>query len=151
MMMAAGTKKPDCVSARSMSSRDHAVSLRVRTRRLECGLSQTELAQRIGVTFQMVQKYERGTSRIGSGRLQQIAEILDVPVSFFFGIGATPGAIKRVGDADPDDSIFNLLQTPYSVRLLKAFDKIKDRSTKTLVVAVTEKFAGIPWKDFDGI
>src|SRR5438105_13563521 len=58
---------------------------RVRARRLECRLSQTDLADRIGVTFQQVQKYEKGVNRIGAGRLQRISEALEVPISFFFG------------------------------------------------------------------
>ena len=69
----------------------------MRSRRLECRLSQTELADRIGVTFQQVQKYEKGVNRIGAGRLQRISEALEVPISFFFGGGA-PAAARRARD-----------------------------------------------------
>src|SRR6266700_781564 len=72
------------VRARRADGRDAEVGRRVRSRRLECRLSQTELADRIGVTFQQVQKYEKGVNRIGAGRLQRISEALEVPISFFF-------------------------------------------------------------------
>src|ERR1700710_1028399 len=75
------------VPARRADGRDAEVGRRVRSRRLECRLSQTELADGIGVTFQQVQKYEKGVNRIGAGRLQRISEALEVPISFFFGGG----------------------------------------------------------------
>ena len=80
------------VRARRADNRDAEVGRRVRSRRLECRLSQTELAERIGVTFQQVQKYEKGVNRIGAGRLQRISEALEVPISFFFGVGPGGGA-----------------------------------------------------------
>src|SRR3569833_2691585 len=67
------------VRARRADGRDAEVGRRVRSRRLECRLSQTELADRIGVTFQQVQKYEKGVNRIGAGRLQHITEALEKP------------------------------------------------------------------------
>jgi len=63
---------------------DRHVGSRVRMRRLMLGMSQTSLADKLGLTFQQVQKYEKGKNRMGSSRLQQIANILQVPVTFFF-------------------------------------------------------------------
>src|SRR5256884_8569605 len=91
------------VRARRADLRDAEVGRRVRSRRLECRLSQTELADKIGVTFQQVQKYEKGVNRIGAGRLQRITEALDVPITFFF--DATPHAAERGSAASPD-SVF---------------------------------------------
>ena len=71
-------------TARRSDARDGEVGRRVRTQRLAKGLSQTELGERIGVTFQQVQKYEKGTNRIGAGRLSRIAQALEVPVAYFF-------------------------------------------------------------------
>ncbi|HYI26562.1 MAG TPA: helix-turn-helix transcriptional regulator, partial [Bradyrhizobium sp.] len=68
--MSRAKKKEEHVPARRADSRDAEVGRRVRSRRLECRLSQTELADKIGVTFQQVQKYEKGVNRIGAGRLQ---------------------------------------------------------------------------------
>src|SRR6476646_153797 len=120
------------VRARRADNRDAEVGRRVRSRRLECRLSQTELADRIGVTLQQVQKYEKGVNRIGAGRLQRISEALEVPISFFFGAGANGGATK---DAAPTvgngaESVFGFLQTSGSVRIVKAFHKIKSRKAR---------------------
>src|SRR5215211_2374432 len=73
-----GPKKPDPV--------DVEVGQRIRIQRLQSGLSQTALAEQLGVTFQQVQKYEKGVNRVGAGRLTKIAEVLAVPVSTLFGV-----------------------------------------------------------------
>src|ERR1700752_174719 len=81
------------VRARRADSRDAEVGRRGRSRRLEGRLSRAGLADCICVTFQEVQKYEKGVNRIGAGRLQRISEALEVPISFFF--GGAPGASAR--------------------------------------------------------
>ena len=75
--------------AKSTNSHDVEVGQRIRARRMAKGMSQTELGNLLGVTFQQVQKYEKGVNRVGAGRLVRVGEALDVPVSFFF--GATDG------------------------------------------------------------
>jgi transcriptional regulator with XRE-family HTH domain len=125
------------VRARRADNRDAEVGRRVRSRRLECRLSQTELADRIGVTFQQVQKYEKGVNRIGAGRLQRISEALEVPISFFF--GGTGGAAKA--DGNGAESVFGFMQTSGSVRIVKAFHKIKSRKARQLLVEMAEEFA----------
>ena len=121
------------VRARRADNRDAEVGRRVRSRRLECRLSQTELADRIGVTFQQVQKYEKGVNRIGAGRLQRISEALEVPISFFFGAG-TGGAAAKAEPVSSNESVFGFLQTSGSVRIVKAFHKIKSRKARQLLV-----------------
>ena len=75
---------------------DKYVGSRVRMRRLMLHMSQERLADQLGLTFQQVQKYEKGTNRIGASRLQHIAEILQVPISFFFeGAPPVPRAIEK--------------------------------------------------------
>src|SRR5437764_1073672 len=76
------TKAPD--------ARDIDVGRRIRAQRLVCRMSQTELANNLGVTFQQVQKYEKGVNRVGAGRLARIADVLSVPVGFFFSGDMTP-------------------------------------------------------------
>jgi len=127
------------VRARRADNRDAEVGRRVRSRRLECRLSQTELADRIGVTFQQVQKYEKGVNRIGAGRLQRIAEALEVPISFFFG-GAGGAPARETSGAE---SIFGFMQTSGSVRIVKAFHKIKSRKARQLLVEMAEEFADV--------
>src|SRR5689334_23495655 len=112
------------VRARRADNRDAEVGRRVRSRRLECRLSQTELADRIGVTFQQVQKYEKGVNRIGAGRLQRISEALEVPISFFFGASAN-GSTAKAEPVSNNESVFGFLQTSGSVRIVKAFHKIR--------------------------
>jgi transcriptional regulator with XRE-family HTH domain len=128
------------VRARRADNRDAEVGRRVRSRRLECRLSQTELADRIGVTFQQVQKYEKGVNRIGAGRLQRISEALEVPISFFFG-GTTGTAARESGIGA--ESIFGFMQTSGSVRIVKAFHKIKSRKARQLLVEMAEELADV--------
>ena len=109
------------VRARRADNRDAEVGRRVRSRRLECRLSQTELADRIGVTFQQVQKYEKGVNRIGAGRLQRISEALEVPISFFFG-GGTSSTQREAAGAE---SVFGFMQTS---RLRSASSRRSTRS-----------------------
>src|SRR5436305_971117 len=123
------------VRARRADSRDEEVGRRVRSRRLECRLSQTELANKIGVTFQQVQKYEKGVNRIGAGRLQRISEALQVPITFFF--DAAPHAAER-GVTNLETSAFGFMQTSGAVKIVKAFHRIKSRKARQLVVDLVE-------------
>jgi transcriptional regulator with XRE-family HTH domain len=129
------------VRARRADKRDAEVGLRVRSRRLENRLSQTELADRIGVTFQQVQKYEKGVNRIGAGRLQRISEALGVPITFFFGNQSLSSQSNELKEISGDSSVFGLLQTSGSVRILKALHRIKSRKAKQLLVELAEELA----------
>jgi transcriptional regulator with XRE-family HTH domain len=129
------------VRARRADGRDAEVGRRVRSRRLECRLSQTELADRIGVTFQQVQKYEKGVNRIGAGRLQRISEALEVPISFFFGGPGSAAPTKELNGGA--ESVFGFLQTSGSVRIVKAFHKIKSRKARQLLVEMAEELADV--------
>ena len=129
--------------ARRADNRDMEVGRRVRSRRLECHLSQTELANGIGVTFQQVQRYETGTNRIAAGRLERISERLGVPISFFFDNmnGASVGAPR-----DPKkgkDSVFELMQTSGAIRIVKAFHKIQSSKTRAMLVGMAEEMAAV--------
>src|SRR3954469_14445357 len=127
------------ILARRADSRDEEVGRRVRSRRLESRLSQTELADKIGVTFQQVQKYETGTNRIGAGRLQRISEALGVPITFFF--DATPSSRPRAVSSSSDKTIFGLMQNTDAVRMVKAFHKIPSSQARQLLVGLVEEFA----------
>jgi len=78
---------------RSPSSVDKHVGARLRAARLEAGKSQTEVADALGITFQQVQKYEKGTNRISAGTLHELSRLFDVPVQFFF--DGMDGAVSR--------------------------------------------------------
>lgn len=113
---------------------DKHVGSRVRMRRVLIGMSQEKLGEALSLTFQQVQKYEKGTNRIGASRLQQISSILDVPVSFFF--DGAPGADAHDGMAEANSSAYvvDFLSTTEGLQLNKAFVQIKDPKIRRKIV-----------------
>jgi transcriptional regulator with XRE-family HTH domain len=102
---------------------DRHVGSRLRMRRLASGMSQQSLAEEIGVTFQQVQKYEKGMNRIGASRLQQAANVLEISVPFFFEGGATGGTYIPDGSAPSPTYIDNFASTSDGLKLAKAFTR----------------------------
>jgi transcriptional regulator with XRE-family HTH domain len=124
------------MTPRGGDPRDAEIGLRVRTLRLQRGLSQTELGSLISVTFQQVQKYEKGANRISAGRLQHIAEVLGVPVSFFFAAADAP-------KPPPGDEVeFAFLQTEGALRLARAYARIRHPALRLKLLRLTEAIAG---------
>lgn len=115
---------------------DAIVGRRIRTRRLLLGLTQTQLAQQLGVSFQQVQKYENGANRVGAGRLVQIAQILGVPIDTLLE-GLNAPTRKTVQADDP----LELLSTGAAVRLVQAFSQISDRQIRNALVSLAEGIA----------
>ncbi len=101
------------------------------------GMSQTELAKQLGVSFQQVQKYEKGKNRVGAGRLPRIAEILNIPVSAFFNEDSAAPAGKVTAGASP----LKFITDPTVVKLLTAYAEITDRSTRRHLSALVERIA----------
>ena len=121
---------------------DNHVGSRVRMRRLMLDLSQTQLADGLGLTFQQVQKYEKGTNRIGSSRLMHIANILQVSVEFFFeGAPTSPGQVRGKGDATTPDYVSDFLATSDGLSLTKAFMQIKQPALRRHIVHLVEEIA----------
>lgn len=119
---------------------DKHVGSRVRMRRMMLGMSQSTLADGLDLTFQQVQKYEKGTNRMGSSRLQQIANTLQVPVTFFF--EGAPGQSKLDGSAPSPAYVTDFLATTDGLALLKAFTQIKDAKLRRSIVDVVKEIAG---------
>jgi len=115
---------------------DENIGKRLKLRRLQLGLSQESLGLALGVTFEQVQKYETGNDRIEVARLQQIAEILNVPILFFFG-GTLSGARARQGPCD----VVDFLDTAYALRLAQAFRRIEERHIRRSIVELVEQVA----------
>lgn len=113
---------------------DRVIGRNVRIHRLAKKMSQTELGDHLGVSFQQVQKYENGTNRVGSGRLYQIAAILGVHVSTLFKGGDRTDKVK-------DPGLLDLLTEPQSVRMIRAFAKITDSTVRRSLVQLAERFA----------
>ena len=126
---------------KSTNSIDKHVGARVRMRRMMLKMSQTSLGNALGVTFQQVQKYEKGTNRIGAGRLQQIAGLLQVPIEFFFeGAPAPPTASGRGREATPD-YVSEFLATRDGLALTKAFVHIKRPALRHRLVQLAQELA----------
>ena len=116
---------------RSSGKPEIEMGKKIRLRRVEQRISQSDLGEKLGVSFQQVQKYEKGINRVGAARLQQIATALDVPVTFFYdGDGKT----KEV-----ESLLF--LDSAFSLRLLRAYSKIKDQAVQRHVVSLMEAVA----------
>ena len=111
-------------------------------RRLMLDMSQTDLGDALGVTFQQVQKYEKGTNRISASRLQQISQILQVPVPFFFEGGPTvEGKRDRQTDAPSPAYVSDFLATTDGLTLVKAFMRIKDATLRRRIVGLVQQIA----------
>ena len=124
---------------KSPNPTDKHVGGRVRMRRMMLGMSQTELGNSIGLTFQQVQKYEKGTNRIGAGRLQQIARILKVPVAVFFeGSPREGGAASETDQAPLPSYVNDFLATSDGLALTKAFMQIKDANLRRRIVSLVQ-------------
>jgi transcriptional regulator with XRE-family HTH domain len=114
---------------------DKHVGSRVRMRRVLVGLSQEKLGDSLGVTFQQVQKYEKGTNRIGASRLQQISKVLGVPVSFFF--DDAPGEENKTdgfADGGSSDYVVDFLSTSEGIALNRAFLRVRDPRVRRRIV-----------------
>jgi transcriptional regulator with XRE-family HTH domain len=124
---------------------DKHVGSRVRMRRMMLGMSQEKLGDALGLTFQQVQKYEKGTNRIGASRLQQIAHILQVPVSFFFeGAPAVTTGARHDGmsEAPSPAYVSDFLATSDGLALTKAFMRISNSKLRRRIVDLVEQIAG---------
>jgi transcriptional regulator with XRE-family HTH domain len=132
-IMARGTREPV----------DKYVGSRVRMRRLMLEMSQTKLGDALGVTFQQVQKYEKGVNRIGASRLQHIARVLQVPVAFFFeGAPAVQGPSARKGASPSPTYVSDFLATSEGLALTKAFMQLKQPVLRRCIVKLVQQIAG---------
>ena len=123
-------KRPDPV--------DIEVGHRIRIERLARGLSQTALANQLGVTFQQVQKYEKGVNRVGAGRLTKIAEVLGIDVGTFFGAkDMVSDEAKESGESSP----LKLLTVSGAFRLLRAYGDIEDSNLHRAIVDLVEQIS----------
>jgi transcriptional regulator with XRE-family HTH domain len=117
---------------------DRHVGSRVRMRRIMLGMSQEKLGEGLGLTFQQIQKYEKGTNRIGASRIQQISAILQVPVSFLF--EGAPGAIDAESFSGPASPLYvaDFLATTEGQALIRAFTRIPDIKLRRAIVGMVE-------------
>jgi transcriptional regulator with XRE-family HTH domain len=127
---------------RSANAVDRRLGLRLRTRRIELGMSQERLAELLGVTFQQVQKYEKGINRVAASRLFEVAAALGVPLSYFFegmtaGLNAAPG----VSEGGIESDMFEALSSPEAVHLLTLFQQLRSPKVRRRVVELVRALA----------
>ena len=121
---------------------DTHVGNSVRVRRMLIGISQQKLGEHLGITFQQVQKYEKGTNRISASRLQEIARILKVSVAHFFKDAPGGGAGQVAGGAEKTYGVVDFLSTTEGIRLNKAFVRIKDAKLRHRLVDLVKAIVG---------
>jgi len=128
---------------------DVHVGQRLRVRRSLLGMSQEKLAEAVGITFQQIQKYERGTNRISAGRLFQFSKILDIPVSYFYDQFQTSDA-AHAGLSDNDQEGFgeaaeggeDIMQRKETLELLRAYYAIKNEDMRKDIMRFIKSMAG---------
>ena len=130
------------MSTKAPNPVDKYVGSRVRMRRIMLGMSQEKLGEALGLTFQQVQKYEKGTNRVGASRIQQISEILQIPVSFLFE-GGPRGTTNAEGLTEgPSPSyVSDFLATSEGLALTRAFTRISDAKLRRSIVELVEQIA----------
>jgi len=132
-------------SVKKSNAIDAHVGGRVRARRDKRGMTQEVLAEALGISYQQIQKLEEGTNRIGAGRLQQIARILDVPVAFFFKdaphAGHTSTSAKQKHAPMPT-YMSKFVASDDGLALMKAFMHIPDPQLRRIIVMLVERLAG---------
>jgi len=122
---------------------DVHVGSKLRLRRQMLQLSQTAIGDALGITFQQIQKYERGMTRISASRLQMLSGLLNVPVSYFFENGGDlPPAVASSGPARLADDFMQFISTKDGFQLNEAFIGIKDAETRTMVIELINAVAG---------
>ena len=128
-------KKPTPHQRKGGNPHDMAVSQRVRLERMRAGVTQESVAKALGVTFQQVQKYEKGSNRIAPSRLIAMAHLFDIPVSAFFG--------KDVPGGNGTDEVeLSLVDTPRRVRILELLKGINDTRIEAHICDLLETIAG---------
>jgi len=131
-----------------MVARPHRIDVhvgsRVRLRRTLLGFSQERLGDALGLTFQQVQKYERGANRIGSSRLYELSRILDVPVSFFFDdIPGAPVDVESGTEAGPDAQEASQMSRRETMELVRAYYRIDDPAVRKRVFDLVKAIGGV--------
>jgi len=109
------------------------IGARMRTRRRQLGLSQSDLAARLGVSFQQVQKYERGANRVAASTLLAAAQALGTSIGWLVG--------EEVSGRDDDEDVFRALSRPGALEILQAFNAIADLRTRTALLALAKEMA----------
>jgi transcriptional regulator with XRE-family HTH domain len=135
------------MSKRNPNPIDVHVGNRVRMRRMLIGMSQEKLGERLGLTFQQVQKYEKGSNRVSASRLHHMAQILGVPVQYFFDdlpAGAAEGRVEGFAESSEPGMIMSFLSSSEGLQLTRAFNEIGDAEVRRRVIDLVKSLANRP-------
>ena len=128
------TKRPNPI--------DVHVGGRVKMRRMLVGMSQEKLGEQLGLTFQQVQKYEKGSNRIGASRLWDLARILEVPVHYFFdGLDGNHAPAEGFAEQPQQDYFLEFVNSSEGIQLIKAFVEIKDPRVRRALLGLVRSLA----------
>ena len=128
-------------SPRSPNPVDIHVGTRVRLRRQLLKMSQEKLGDQLGVTFQQVQKYERGTNRVGASRLWRMSQVMDVPVSFFYDGLDAADTTHEFAESDQTPIVYDFINSTDGVSLAMAVSKIKNKAVRRQVLELARALA----------
>jgi len=121
---------------------DIHVGARVKLRRMILGLSQEMLGKALGLTFQQIQKYEKGVNRIGASRIFELSKLLEVPVQYFYDdYGPMIGASRGMAEPDAGEAFMQLVNSPEGVELCRYFAEINDPKVKKRVLDLVKTIA----------
>jgi transcriptional regulator with XRE-family HTH domain len=122
---------------------DIHVGSRIRMRRNMLGMSQEKLGENLGITFQQIQKYEKGTNRVGASRLQAIASILEVPVSFFFAdaAGRETADVTGLSEGKSANFVVDFVSSGEGLQLNRAFARIGDPKIRRRIIDLVKALA----------
>ena len=126
---------------RSANPVDVHVGSRVRMRRQIMKMSQEKLGDQLGVTFQQVQKYERGANRVGASRLWRLSQVLDVPISFFFEGLTNEIEAGEFADGDQMPIVYDFINSSDGVALAKAVSQIKSKAVRRQILELARSLA----------
>ncbi len=129
------------VSPRGPNPVDIHVGSRIRLRRQLLRMSQEKLGDELGVTFQQVQKYERGANRVGASRLYRLSRVLEVPVQFFFEGLNEKSTISAMAEGDQTPIVYDFIQSSDGVSLAESFSRIKDAKVRRRVLELVRTLA----------
>ena len=130
------------MASKDPSDIDKHIGYKLKLRRVDSGMSQEALGEKVGLSFQQIQKYEKGANRISASRLFELTRILEVDISYFFEGYETSGSYLRMEDSAPIPKFLDFVSSNGGMSLNRAFTRIKSRRTRRALIDMAKSLAG---------
>ena len=130
------------MASKDPSNIDKHIGYKLKLRRVDAGMSQEALGEKVSLSFQQIQKYEKGANRISASRLFELARILEVEISYFFEGFETSSSYMRMEDSAPIPKFLNFVSSNEGMSLSRAFTRIKSRRTRRALIDMAKSLAG---------